>query len=82
MPNMNLLKSKMIASGDENFVQCLANILNCSRTTASGKLSERIDFSQSDIILLTEKYHLTADDVKNIFIGMTDQDDVRIYESS
>lgn len=69
MTNTNLLKSKMIAYGDENFVQCLSDVLECSRTTASGKLSGKIEFSQGDIEKLTERYDFTGDDIKNIFVG-------------
>ena len=68
MTNTNLLKSKMIAIGDENFVQCLADILNCSRTTASGKLCGKISFTQDEIAAVTKHYNLTGDDVVSIFI--------------
>ena len=69
MTNTNLLKSKMVAAGDENFVQCLSEILGCSRRTASKKLNGELSFSQSDIILLARRYGFSGDDIKNIFVG-------------
>lgn len=70
MTNVNLLKSKMIAAGDENFIQCLAEMLVCSRTTASKKLHGELQFTQGEIAIIAEKYHLTADEIKQIFLGV------------
>lgn len=70
MTNTKLLKSKMILYGDENFVQCTADLLNCSRVTASKKINGEKTFSQLDIIKFAEKYNLSADDINNIFIGV------------
>lgn len=69
MTNTNLLKSKMIAAGDENFVQAIADHLNCSRTTASKKLNGGLQFSQSEIAVIADHYDLSADEIKQIFIG-------------
>ena len=69
MTNTNLLKSKMVAVGDDNYVQCLADLLHISRTTASKKLYGEKDFTQSEITILTVKYRLSAEDIKNIFVG-------------
>ena len=69
MTNTNLLKSKMIAAGDEDFVKCIAEYLVCSRTTASKKLNGEIQFTQGDIAVLTGRYGFTADKIKQIFIG-------------
>lgn len=69
MTNTNLLKSKMIAAGDENFVQAIADLLNCSRTTASKKLNGELQFSQSEIAVIADHYDLSADEIKQIFIG-------------
>ena len=69
MTNTNLLKSKMIAAGDENFVQCLSDVLGCSRTTASKKLNGELPFSQTEITKLAKRYSFSGDDIKNIFIG-------------
>lgn len=69
MTNTNLLKSKMAQFGDTNFVKSLANILDISRTTASKKLNGQADFSSSEILILAKRYNLSADDIKNIFVG-------------
>ena len=68
MTNVNLLKSKMAALGDTEFVSALSDLLNISRTTASKKLSGEKAFTQSEIILITQKYGLSAEDIKNIFV--------------
>lgn len=67
--NTNLLKSKMAAAGDTNFVAALTELLDVSRTTASKKLRGEKDFSTSEITVLTFKYNLSGDDIKNIFVG-------------
>ena len=69
MTNTNLLKSKMILYGDENFVQALSELLGCSRTTASKKINGEIPFSQPEIAILAKRYNLSGDDIKEIFIG-------------
>ena len=69
MTNTNLLKSKMVAEGDENFVQCLTELLGCSRPTASKKLRGEVEFTQEEIIIIAKRYHLSADDIKAIFVG-------------
>ena len=73
MTNTNLLKSTMVAAGDENFVQRLTEILGCSRTTASYKLNGKISFTQDEITKLTRQYKLTGEDIINIFVGKTDE---------
>lgn len=70
MTNVNLLKSKMIAAGDENFIQVLADILVCSRTTASRKLNGELQFTQGEISVIAKRYNLSADEIKQIFIGV------------
>lgn len=68
MTNTNLLKSKMVADGDEACVKELAILLEISRPTASGKLNGKIQFTQRDIAKIVKKYVLTAEDVFDIFI--------------
>lgn len=68
MTNTNLLKSKMIAAGHENFVADLAELLCISRTTASEKLHGKKPFSQCEITKISKEYGLSADDVIHIFI--------------
>lgn len=68
MTNVNLLKSKMAAFGDTEFVSSLAATLNVSRTTASRKLSGDKAFSQSEIVVIAQKYGLSAEEIKEIFV--------------
>ena len=70
MTDTNLLKSKMIAVGDEDFIKCIANYLVCSRTTASKKLNGEIEFTQGEIAILADRYKLTSDEINKIFIGV------------
>lgn len=68
-----LLKSKMILYGDEEFVGAISKLLEISRQTASTKLKGESDFTQSEIKLISQHYHLSADDIKNIFVGDDDE---------
>lgn len=69
MTNTNLLKSKMVARGDEDCVAKLAELLGISRTTASKKLNGLLPFNQNDIALIANKYNLSAEEIKLIFFG-------------
>ena len=69
MTNTNLLKSKMVAAGDEDFVKVIAELLLCSRATASKKLKGLLQFTQGEIAVIAERYNLSADEIKEIFIG-------------
>lgn len=69
MTNTNLLKSKMAAVGDTDFVKCLAMCLDISRTTASKKLNGEKPFDQKEIAIITLKYALTDNDIREIFVG-------------
>lgn len=69
MSNINLLKSKMILLGDESFIQCIANLLEISRTTASKKINGELPFTDIEITAIAKRYNLSAEDIKNIFIG-------------
>ena len=68
MTNTNLLKSKMIANGDEHFVDCLSRLLGSSRVTASKKLHNKTEFKQSDISIIAAHYGLSAEEIKEIFV--------------
>lgn len=70
MTNTNLLKSKMIAAGDENYVEVLASLLNISRTTASKKLNGNTTFNQLEIAVLAARYNFSNDDINEIFVGV------------
>lgn len=69
MTNTNLLKSKMAAYGDTDFVKCLAEILNMSRTTASKKLNGEKPFDQREIATLVHKYDISDSEMRQIFVG-------------
>ena len=69
MANMNLLKSKMTLLGDTNYVQCIADLLDISRTTASKKLKGLSPFNDVEITILTKRYGLSGEDLKEIFVG-------------
>ena len=68
MTNVNLLKSKMVALGDTDYVNKLATLLNVSRTTASQKMNGEKPFTQLEIMAITKRYGLSAEDIKEIFI--------------
>lgn len=71
--NVKLLKSKMILYGDEEFTNAISNLLGISRQTASAKLKGESEFTQSEIKMISQHYHLSADDIKNIFVGDDDE---------
>lgn len=66
--NVNLLKAKMVMLGDTDCVNKLATLLNVSRTTASKKLNGDTSFTQPEIALITMKYGLSAEEIKEIFV--------------
>lgn len=68
MTNTNLLKSKLIAAGYENFVADLATILDISRSTASEKLNSKKPFTQPEITKISNVCHLSATEVIEIFM--------------
>lgn len=67
--NTRLLKSKMILYNDEDFVTAISKLLNITRQTASSKLNGESDFTQSEIKTISNHYHLSAEDIKNIFVS-------------
>lgn len=69
MTNTNLLKSKMVVVGDENYVDKIMEILNVSRPTASNKLNNKIPFTQDEIIALAAYYKWDHDTICQIFIN-------------
>lgn len=64
---IKLLKKKMIDFGRTDFTTYLAELLHISIATASGKLNGKFGFKQEEIISLTKKFGLTAEEVKIIF---------------
>lgn len=67
MTNTNLLKSKMVAAGDDDYVAVLARILEISRPTASKKLNGQAPFSQEDIMIIIARYDLDSNEVMEVF---------------
>lgn len=66
--NANLLKSKMVLKGIENYVGAIADLLGISRTTASKKLSGEAAFSDNEMKLIKAAYDLTSEEVVHIFL--------------
>lgn len=62
----------MVLFGDEDFVSAISKLLEISRQTASAKLNNESDFTQTEIAIISRHYSLTAEDIKNIFIGEND----------
>lgn len=69
LTNTNLLKSKMAVVGDTDFVKCLADVLDISRTTASKKLNGDKPFDQKEITILVIKYRISDSEIRDIFVG-------------
>ena len=69
MTDTKMLKSMMVADGDDACVKELAILLEVSRPTASGKLNGKIQFTQTDIAKIAKKYNLSDSDVMWIFIA-------------
>lgn len=69
MTNANLLKSKMALIGDSDFTKCLSDLLGISRQAASEKLNGKSQFKQTEIMIITKRYGLSGEEVKNIFAG-------------
>lgn len=68
MTNTNLLKARMVEHGDDDCVAKLMELLDLSRTTASGKLKGKIPFNQNEIALIAKKYGLSDEDIRKIFV--------------
>lgn len=65
--NARLLKSKMVLHGDTNVT--LAEALGITPQRLSAKLNEweGAEFTQSEIIIIKDRYHLTPEEVDAIF---------------
>lgn len=66
--NANLLKSKMVLKGVENYVQAIADLLGISRTTASKKISGEASFTDNEMKLIKAAYELSSQEVVQIFL--------------
>lgn len=66
--NKELLRSIMVLNGDTN--KDLAELLEISEQSVSAKINEKgTEFKQSEIAKIVEKYHLTPEQVQNIFFA-------------
>lgn len=63
----NLLKSKMVLKGDTQ--NDLAMALDVSRATLSFKMNQRTNFKQSEIEIISKRYDLSSDEIKQIFFN-------------
>lgn len=61
----NLIKHKMLDLNREDFIGYLAELLGCSRQTASNKMAGTTKFTEEEIAVLTNKLGFTADELKN-----------------
>lgn len=60
-----LLKSKMIANGDNS--NKLAEALGIAKVTLSRKLNNKADFNNRETIFIVNRYNLTPEETINIF---------------
>ena len=60
-----LIKKKMVDSGRDDFVNCLAEILDISKQAASAKLNGSGKFNEDEIRIITAKLGITAEELKN-----------------
>ena len=61
----NLIKKKMVDAGRDDFVNCLAEILDISKQAASAKLNGSGKFNEDEIGIITTKLGITAEELKN-----------------
>ena len=66
--NSDLLKGKIRENGDTQEKLAVAIGISCSNL--SDKINGKSSFRQNEIILIKERYSLTADDVDRIFFSM------------
>lgn len=66
--NKYLLRSVMVLHGDTN--KTLAEYLGISERSVSDKINENgTEFKQCEISLIIDRYHLTAQQIKDIFFN-------------
>lgn len=67
--NKAALKSVMILHGDKN--KDLAEYLGISEQSVSNKMNENdTEFKQGEIALITKKYNLSGEQIKDIFFAV------------
>jgi len=66
--NVALFRSIMVLNGDTN--KTLADFLQVSEQTVSNKINENgTEFKQGEIAKIKERYHLTPEQLGNIFFN-------------
>lgn len=75
MTNVNLLKSRLIVLGYEDFTTAISEMLNISYSAASAKLNNKRGFKQSEISILAVKLGLNGDELKEIFVDGVNESD-------
>lgn len=63
--NKKLLVSKMKLFGDTQ--ADLANAIGCSSVTLNFKINGTTEFKQGEIVVIRDRYHLSAEEVDQIF---------------
>lgn len=72
--NSNLLKSIMVAQGDEHPVKKLMELLDLSQPTVSTRLSGKTSFDAREISKIAAYYQMTGDQIKSVFCEVSDDD--------
>jgi len=67
MTNTNLLKSKMVAVGDDKYTKKLAELLDITEPNANDKLNGKRPFIQTEIETLALHYEMSDTDVCDIW---------------
>ena len=67
MPNINLLKSKMVLKGETQIE--LAEELGITRPALNVKMNGKSDFKQSEINIIAKRYELSDDELIEIFFS-------------
>lgn len=66
--NSDLLKGKIRENGDTQ--EKLAVAIGISNSNLSDKINGKSSFRQNEILLIKERYSLTAEDVDRIFFNL------------
>lgn len=67
MPNINLLKSKMVLKGETQIE--LAEELGITRPALNVKMNGKSDFKQSEINIIAKRYELSDEELIEIFFS-------------
>lgn len=66
--NARLLKSKMVLVGDEDFVKTISSLLGITRQTASAKLKNESELTETEIAIISKHYGFTDEEIRKIFV--------------